>query len=125
MNSLWILLAVVLIASPASAASWEFVADCGEQNQVRSYFYDSGSLRDDDGRLVVHLKGDYSRYAGSRAVEGRLVWAFDCSNRTFIELSRTEHTADGRVVATYPQPTGILPIIDGSIAAKLSMKICV
>jgi hypothetical protein len=124
MRALLTLLAAVSITSPA-AANWVFVADCGEQNQVRSYFYDSGTVRTDDGRLVVHLRGDYSRYAGSRAAEGRLVWAVDCSNRTFVELSRTEQTADGRVIETFPEPTGIMPIIGGSIAAKLAAKICV
>ena len=119
-----ILLASLAYAGPALAAQWEFVANCGEQGQVRAYSYDRASIRRDRGRVVVNLRGDYSQVAASRVKEARLKWSFDCASETFVEHARKEFGLNREVVANYRKPTGAMGITEGSIASKVRARIC-
>jgi hypothetical protein len=112
------------LPSAASAANWAFVANCGQQHQLRAYFYDTASLRRQRGSVIVRLRGDYSQVAGSRSKEAQLVWAIDCANRTFVERSRKEFGADRLVVVNYGKATGAMGITNNSIAEKLATRVC-
>ena len=117
-------LVALSLPSVAPAASWVFVANCGEEGQVKAYSYDRDSVRGDGGNVLVRVKGDYSRSAGSRAREAQIVWSFDCANRTFVERSRTEYGPNRKVVASYRQPTAQMGITQDSIAEKVRALVC-
>lgn len=119
------ILIAVNLPSVASAASWVFVANCGEQDQVRAYSYDRDSVRRDGGNALVRIRGDYSRSAGSRAKEARILWSFDCSSRTLVERSRAEYGASGKIVVNYKKPTGRMSLTRDSIAEKVYSIVCV
>jgi hypothetical protein len=112
------------LPTAASAQSWVFVADCGEQNQVRTYSYDPKSVARSAGNVVVRLKGDYSRAAASPAKEARIVWSFDCADRTYVERTRIEYGANRKVLTSYTKPTPIMGISRNSIADKVFGKVC-
>lgn len=117
---------LVLISLPvaAPAAKWEFAANCGSGDQVRAYSYDSKSIRRNGPGATVAVKGDYSRIAGSRAREARLLWSFDCPSRTFVERARIEYGAGNAVVASYSQPTMAQSVGANSVAAKVYSAVC-
>lgn len=117
-------IALLLVSAPANAANWVHFADCGSTGQVRTYWYDSTSLKKKDADRTVRIRGDYSKVSGSPVAEARILWTVDCGARTFSEQRRTEHRADGHVLVKYNKPTDILPVQDGSVAMKLLDAIC-
>lgn len=112
------------LPAAAPAASWVFVANCGKGDQVRTYSYDPGSVRTIGGDVLVQVRGDYSRAAGSRAREARILWSYNCSNRTFVERSRTEYGTGRAVVGRYRQSTTSMRISPGSIADSVFALVC-
>ena len=120
--------AYILIAlafpSAATAVSWTFVANCGEQGQTRAYSYDRDSVRRDHGGVQVRIKGDYSRVAGSRSQEAMIHWSFDCKSRTFVERSRAEYGPNRTMVANYDTPTSRMAATPASIAGKVLALVC-
>lgn len=121
-----ILTALVALCLPATAwaASWEFIANCGEANQLRIYSFDPASVRRDGDQLLLKMRGDYSRLAGSRAREARMEWAFDCARKYYVERSRTEFGTNGAVTASYAKPTAVMGINRNSVAAKVHARLC-
>lgn len=122
----WYLTCLVTLCVPsvAPAASWIFVANCGEQGQVKAYSYDRDSVRRQGEDVLVQIRGDYSRSPGSRAQEAQIVWSFNCAGGTFVEQARTEYGEGRNVVASYRDPTGQMNITRGSIAEKVRSIVC-
>ena len=125
MRRLIAFLTVVSLPAPSLAASWVFVANCGEGDQVRAYSYDRSSVRRSGGSSLVRIKGDYSKAAGSQSKEARILWSFDCASRTFVERSRAEYGPRGKIVMNYKTPTGAMGIAPESIAEKVRSIVCV
>lgn len=118
------LLVALGLPAVAPAASWTFVANCGENDQVRAYSYDRDSVRHRSGNALVRIRGDYTRSAGSRAQEARILWSFDCAGRTLVERSRAEFGTGGKLVANYKKPTGRMGIPRDSIPEKVFLIVC-
>lgn len=118
------ILVALCVPSVAPAASWVFVANCGEQGQVKAYSYDRDSVRREGGDVLVQIRGDYSGSPGSRAQETQIVWSFNCAGGTFVEQVRTEYGEGSNVVASYTDPTGQMNITRGSIAEKVRSIVC-
>lgn len=112
------------LSSAAPAATWAFVANCGEQDQVKAYSYDRESVRREGGNVFVRVRGDYSRSAGSRSQEAQIVWSFNCADGTFIERSRIEYGPGREVISSYRNPTGQMGITQNSIAEKVRSIVC-
>jgi len=112
------------LPSAATAADWVFLANCGDEQQLRAYAYDADAVQRQRGKVTVRLKGDYSRVAGSRSQEVRLIWALDCANRTFVERSRIEYAADRKVVASFRKATPSMGITRDSVAEKVFARVC-
>ncbi len=124
MNRLIAFAVALSVSSAAPAADWTFVANCGEPGQIKSYSYDRDSVRRHGRSVQVRVRGDYSRSAGSRTQEARILWSFDCLGRTFVERSRTEYGTGHKRVASYNKPTGSMGIVRGSITEKVYAAIC-
>lgn len=122
----WFLISLIPLCVPsvASAASWIFVANCGEQGQVKAYSYDRDSVRREGGNVLVRIRGDYTASPGSRAQEAQIDWSFNCAGGTFVEQARTEYDEVSNVVANYTDPTGEMNITRGSIAEKVRSIVC-
>lgn len=118
------ILVAVSLPSAAPAASWVFVANCGEEQQTKAYSYDRDSVRADRGNVLVRVRGDYSRSVASRAQEAQIVWSFNCASGTFSERSRIEYGRNREVIANYPKPTGQMGIMQNSITEKVRSIVC-
>ncbi|WP_310467419.1 surface-adhesin E family protein [Sphingomonas sp.] len=118
-------LIALTVPSASLAANWVFVANCGESDQVRAYSYDRDSVRRSGDSTQVRIKGDYSKAAGSQSKEARILWSFDCASRTFVERSRAEYGARGKIVMNYKKPTARMGIAPESIAEKVRSIVCV
>jgi hypothetical protein len=111
------------LASPALAADWVHFADCGVEGQSRHYSFDRSTVRGSGPERLVSITGDYSR-AGGRAKSARIQWSIDCSGGTYRERSRIHYGANGKVLQSYRKPTGRMGIVAGSVADKLSQRVC-
>jgi hypothetical protein len=113
-----------ILPSSVHAASWVFVANCGDDPQVRAYSYDADSIRRDGDNVRVWVKGDYSRLVGSQAREAKMLWSFSCPSKALVEISRAEYGADGKIVSNYEGSTPSMGIPSGSMADKVYSTVC-
>lgn len=120
----WIAGAALLSASAASAADWTLVAQCGDAGQERLYSYDAKSILRDPSMVAVKMKGDYSRLVQKGARESEMIWAFDCTQRMWVERSRTVYDSDHRTVASFDNPSVAMRIVPSSVADKVFAVVC-
>lgn len=111
-------------AGPAISASWAMFAECGDSDHLHTYTYDVRTLKSRSGQVLVRVNVDYSRDPMSRATLGAMQWSVDCAAKTFFEKSRVDYSANHRVVADYRKPSQKMTITPGSVADKLSRKVC-
>lgn len=92
LNKLITTAALAMVATPAFAANWIYVAENGNG---AVFYYDTETMQRSGNEVTVWQRQDYSRDRTQKAREGRMLKRYNCVARTVTLISGINYFPNG------------------------------